>query len=188
MTKNFDTLEVGRTYLNRNGDEVEIVKCDKDFRYLWPFWCDRYAYTMNGFWKHGGTPHGLDLIKLLPEPDDQADSKPDNSKSEGMIDLIEKSSRKAIPIYTGVLKYFPGAIAEVARCSYVGNEQHNPGTALHWDRNKSGDELDALTRHLMEAGKIDADGIRHSTKIAWRALSNLQKELENHADKTKQPD
>jgi hypothetical protein len=31
----------------------------------------------------------------------------------------------------------------------------------------------------MEAGTIDDDGIRHSTKIAWRALANLEKELEN---------
>jgi len=30
----------------------------------------------------------------------------------------------------------------------------------------------------MEAGTIDDDGIRHSAKVAWRALANLQKELE----------
>ena len=30
----------------------------------------------------------------------------------------------------------------------------------------------------MEAGTIDDDNIRHSTKVAWRALANLQKELE----------
>ena len=44
---------------------------------------------------------------------------------------------------------------------------------------KSGDELDALTRHLLDAGTIDTDGIRHSAKIAWRALANLQKEIED---------
>lgn len=87
--------------------------------------------------------------------------------------------RKKIPVYSGVLKYFPDAIKEVAKCSYVGNEQHNPGTPLHWDRNKSGDELDALMRHLIDAGTIDTDGIRHSAKVAWRALANLQKEIEN---------
>lgn len=87
--------------------------------------------------------------------------------------------RKRIPIYSGVLRYFPLAIAEVARCSYQGNEQHNPGTPLHWDRDKSGDEHDALVRHLMEAGTKDTDGILHSAKVAWRALAALQKELEN---------
>lgn len=90
-----------------------------------------------------------------------------------------KDKRKQIPIYTGVLKYFPNAIAEVAKCSYAGNKQHHPDKPLHWDRSKSTDELDALTRHLMEAGQTDTDGIRHSAKVAWRALANLQKEIEN---------
>ena len=87
-------------------------------------------------------------------------------------------ARKAVPIHSGVLKYFPQAIAAVAVLSRIGNEQHNPGKPLHWDRSKSGDELDALARHLMEAGTIDTDGIRHSAKVAWRALANLEKELE----------
>jgi hypothetical protein len=87
-------------------------------------------------------------------------------------------NRKTIPIYSGVLMYFPDAIKAVAECSYIANEQHNPGTKMHWDRSKSGDELDALTRHLMEAGTVDTDGIRHSVKVAWRSLANLQKELE----------
>jgi hypothetical protein len=41
-------------------------------------------------------------------------------------------------------------------------------------------KLDALSRHLIEAGKIDSDGVRHSAKVAWRALANLQKEIENN--------
>lgn len=91
---------------------------------------------------------------------------------------MNAKERKETPIYSGVLKYFPDAIKAVAQCSFIGNEQHNPGTPLHWDRAKSGDELDALTRHLMDAGEIDTDGVRHSTKVAWRALANLQKEIE----------
>jgi len=86
--------------------------------------------------------------------------------------------RKETPIYSGVLMYFPKAMAAVAACSYIANEQHNPGTKMHWDRAKSGDELDALTRHLLEAGTMDTDGILHSTKVAWRALANLEKEIE----------
>ena len=86
--------------------------------------------------------------------------------------------RKSVPIYSGVIKYFPDAIAAVAECSMKGNEQHNPGKPLHWDRSKSGDELDALARHLVDAGTMDSDGVRHSTKVAWRALANLQKEIE----------
>lgn len=86
--------------------------------------------------------------------------------------------RKDTPIYSGVLMYFPDAIAEVARLSQIGNDQHNPGQPLYWNRGKSGDELDALTRHLLEAGEVDEDGIPHLAKVAWRALAALQKWLE----------
>lgn len=95
------------------------------------------------------------------------------------LELVSTSNRKDMPIYSGVLSYFPDALLEVSKVSKAGSEQHNPGKPLHWDRSKSTDELDALTRHLIDAGKIDSDGIRHSAKIAWRALANLQKELEN---------
>ena len=87
--------------------------------------------------------------------------------------------RKSTPVFSGVLNYFPDAINAIAKCSQAGNDQHNPGKPLHWDRSKSGDELDALTRHLIEAGTMDDDNVRHSTKVAWRSLANLQKELEN---------
>ena len=86
--------------------------------------------------------------------------------------------RKQMPVYSGVLKYFPDAIREVSKVSWAGNEQHHPDKPLHWDRAKSSDELDALARHLIEAGTIDKDMQRHSAKVAWRALANLQKELE----------
>ena len=91
---------------------------------------------------------------------------------------VDAAARKAIPIYSGFVKYFPKAMAAVAELSRIGNEQHNPGKPLHWDRSKSSDELDALTRHLSEAGTTDADGIKHSVKVAWRAMANLEKELE----------
>jgi hypothetical protein len=86
--------------------------------------------------------------------------------------------RKKYPLFSGVLKYFPDAIMEVARCSYAGNEQHHPDKPLHWDRSKSNDHLDAMLRHTVQAGQIDTDGVRHSAKVAWRALANLQMELE----------
>ena len=91
--------------------------------------------------------------------------------------------RKEIPVYSGLLMYFPDACRAVANLSFVANEQHNPGTKMHWDRSKSGDELDAMMRHALEAGTIDDDGMRHSTKVAWRALANLQKEIENETTK-----
>tara|TARA_A100001015_G_C14636426_1_gene573722 strand:- start:157 stop:450 length:294 start_codon:yes stop_codon:yes gene_type:complete len=86
--------------------------------------------------------------------------------------------RKEMPVYSGVIKYFPDAIKYVSRVSFIGNEQHNPGTPLHWDRSKSQDELDALARHLVDCGTLDDDGLYHDAKVAWRALANLQKLLE----------
>jgi hypothetical protein len=91
----------------------------------------------------------------------------------------EAENRKNTPVFSGVLKYFPDAIKEISRVSLAGNNQHHPDKPLHWDRDKSADELDALTRHLIDAGTLDTDGIRHSAKVAWRALANLQKEIEN---------
>jgi hypothetical protein len=31
---------------------------------------------------------------------------------------------------------------------------------------------------LIERGSVDKDGVRHSTKVAWRALALLQREIE----------
>jgi hypothetical protein len=87
-------------------------------------------------------------------------------------------NRKDYPLFSGVLRYFPDALLAVAHCSKVGNDQHNPGEPLHWAREKSTDDADALARHLLDAGKLDTDGVRHSAKAAWRALAVLQKEIE----------
>lgn len=91
---------------------------------------------------------------------------------------VDAKARKSVPIYSGFIKYFPRAIAAVAHLSQVGNDQHNPGQPLHWDRSKSGDELDALMRHLLEADGVDKDGIDHLCKVAWRSMAALEKRLE----------
>lgn len=86
--------------------------------------------------------------------------------------------RKESPITTGVLDYFPLALIEIARLSKAGNDQHNPGEPLHWAKEKSTDHADCIVRHLLERGTLDTDGMRHSAKVAWRALALLQIELE----------
>ena len=86
---------------------------------------------------------------------------------------MDAKKRKQRPVFTGVIKYFPKAIMEIANVSLAGNEQHHPDKPLHWDRNKSTDDFDAI-----DAGTIDSDGIRHTAKVAWRALACLEKELE----------
>ena len=93
----------------------------------------------------------------------------------------DAQGRKSHPVASGVLDYFPDALVAISHVSWIGNEQHNPGQPLHWARSKSNDEADALLRHFLERGTMDSDGVRHSAKMAWRALALLQKEIE--ADK-----
>jgi hypothetical protein len=90
----------------------------------------------------------------------------------------EAKARKASPIAEGVLWYFPNALAAIAAVSKAGNDQHNPGQPMHWSRGKSTDHADCILRHLIDAGTMDSDGIRHTAKVAWRALALLQEELE----------
>lgn len=90
----------------------------------------------------------------------------------------EAKERKAIPIMTGVVDYFPSALIEIAKVSKAGNDQHNPGESLHWAREKSTDQADTILRHLIERGTRDTDGLRHTAKAAWRCLALLQEEIE----------
>lgn len=93
----------------------------------------------------------------------------------------DPKERKRVPLFTGVVAYFPDALIEVARASQAGNDQHMPGQPLHWDRSKSSDESDALMRHLVDhltGAPRDADNVPHLAKAAWRTLAWLQKEIE----------
>lgn len=91
----------------------------------------------------------------------------------------EAKERKAVPLATGVVDYFPDALIELAALSKKGNDQHNPGQPLHWARGKSDDHPDCLMRHFVDRGSRDNDGMRHSAKVAWRALAILQLEIES---------
>ena len=105
--------------------------------------------------------------------------------SQAVLLPTDAKERKNLPIGTGVLDYFPKALAEVARVSKVGNDQHNPGEPLHWDRSKSTDESDALIRHFFQRYDVDNDGTLHAAKMAWRSLSFLEKLIEQrNAEKT----
>ncbi len=95
----------------------------------------------------------------------------------------EAKLRKEIPVFTGFVQYFPRAMKEVARVSYIGNEQHHPGTPLHWDKTKSKDEKDAQLRHDIDhiLGNVqDTDGALHLAKAAWRAMAALERYLEEN--------
>jgi hypothetical protein len=104
----------------------------------------------------------------------------------GGILPTEAAKRKSVPLYRGLVRYFPDALIAVADLSQRANEQHNPGQELHWAREKSTDQPDALLRHLFEIGSTDTDGVRHAAKVAWRALAILQLEIEKDRNATNQ--
>ena len=81
----------------------------------------------------------------------------------------DSKARKEIPMYEGLFKFFPRALAAVAHHSFVGSKQHHAESPVYWDRSKSTDELDALLRHV-----LDEDW----EAVAWRGLANLEKKLE----------
>lgn len=91
----------------------------------------------------------------------------------------DPQARKGMPLFSGVVKYFPHAVAAVGQLSRIGNDQHNPGQPLHWAKEKSSDELDALLRHITDCAIYiehrDPDGVLAAVKVAWRALANLER-------------
>jgi Domain of unknown function (DUF5664) len=93
----------------------------------------------------------------------------------------DAKERKASPIWTGLMLYFPAVWAAVAKVSVLGNAQHNPGEPLHWARGKSMDQMDAAFRHMLDhsAGATkDTDGAYHLAKAIWRLCAELQLTIE----------
>lgn len=98
---------------------------------------------------------------------------------------LDSNERKNYPLYRGLLKYFPAALASVANVSKIGNDKHNPGQELHHARGKSADHEDCIIRHLMDvadllAAKTRGEDIKDSalllevSQMAWRALAYSQ--------------
>lgn len=97
-----------------------------------------------------------------------------SQKRKGSVLPEDAQARKDIPVYTGFINYFPRAISAVAKISLIGGLQHGQtAETLHWDRSKSGDELDAMMRHI-----LDGDW----EQVAWRAMANLEKKEEAKAE------
>jgi hypothetical protein len=90
----------------------------------------------------------------------------------------DQNERDQMCLFDGFMAYFPNAMAEVAKLSYAATQQHHPDQPMHWDRSKSLDHLNKIGRHMIDAGKLDDKGQRHSAALAWRAMANLQEELE----------
>lgn len=99
-------------------------------------------------------------------------------RPEGLVLPTDSAARNQYPMWDGLFGYFQSALAEVARCSYIANEQHNPGEPMHWARGKSMDHKNKIIKHLLDCEATDTDGVLHATKLAWRSLALLQEILE----------
>lgn len=120
----------------------------------WNFWFDIFTQISNGTYFD------------VPQQTEEECTAKAKSFMYGLPE--DADERKTYPVYSGFIKYFPNAIAEVSHLSYKGNQQHHPDKPLHWDKSKSSDELDALMRHI-----LDEDWVH----VAWRALANLERKL-----------
>lgn len=92
----------------------------------------------------------------------------------------DSDARKRIPMFSGLLKYFPDALAAVAAHSFVNNEKHNPGQPVHWSREKSSDHMDCVVRHCTDYAQAEAltRRIEEMQACAWRVLAQLQLDIE----------
>ena len=93
----------------------------------------------------------------------------------------DSAGRKEVPLYRGLVQYFPAALAGVAKVSKRGNDKHQAGKPLQHSRNKSGDHPDCILRHLIDLSEDygcgvgrDEKGVAQVDYIAWRALALAQ--------------
>ncbi len=202
-------IEVGRTYVDRQGAQITITGPNPDAwsRDTYP-WVGRAVhgeytdtYTDCGSFD-GGTNIQYDLVAEVPaEAEPPSEPECDDLTCQGACGLPydhgatvaardewragrsplpkDSDARKRIPLCTGLLDYFPAALAAVATHSLESNEKHNPGEPMHWARGKSMDHPDCILRHLVDA-RAALDPRYHLTALAWRALALLQEELEGH--------
>lgn len=147
-------------------------------------WAERPADLFR--WSHIGNSGDIVAYRLTPPaaskpvvPDFRTDPSPP------MTLPTDSAERKEYPVATGVLAYFPAALAGVAKHSKAGNDKHNPGEPLHHARGKSVDHPDCIVRHLMDLADLLAAAARgqpvdggailtEADALAWRALALSQ--------------
>jgi len=188
-TKTFEPIDPRRKVLLTTGLYGTIVEADgPDLRVEFPVSvsgrADGTGYMSRDWWfrKNDGIFTGGDAdtnIRLINEPLGAGTDMAASATTRPLNMLPEDdAARLDFPMFDGLMAYFPNALAEVARVSKIGNDQHNPGQPMHWARNKSTDHGNKIMRHLVDAGGIDSKGVRHSARLAWRSLALLQEELE----------
>lgn len=168
---------------------TQICGCDPDHK-TGPHHCKRYPECDQGRWERSkllALPAGLtsDFSKPLPSAAAEYDKQEALAALRPGLFPRSAQGRKDHPVFTGVLMYFPKALAAVAHVSKLGNDQHNPGQPLHWAREKSTDQMDAAIRHMMNHGvgeHKDSSGSWHLANAAWRILAELELTIEKERE------
>lgn len=131
----------------------------------------------NGFW-----------LSKTNEEVTELDKKVRPSKYQPKMTLpTDSTERKNYPLFRGLLRYFPAALAGVSNTSQRGNDKHNPGQELHHARGKSTDHGDCILRHLMDLTDLlaardrgvevsDEQILEEVNSLTWRSLA-LSQEL-----------
>ena len=112
--------------------------------------------------------------------------------------------RKNTPVFKMRTRYFPKALREVTKVCVANNVRYNPDKEpadINWARGKSADQLGSLDRHITEravdgkifedidpaiAEKVGFDKIYVMAEAAWRALAQLELDIEAHEDRVRE--
>jgi hypothetical protein len=176
--KNPTGYTVGKTYLI-NPVTQTVVDDDGD---IGPIECWHWDYLYPTLQTREFTFSCQEALKAMEESTQELPIEEGHEELPTMRLSNDSDERKNTPIFSGVLNYFPLAIAAVAQLSKKGNDKHNPGEPLHWAKGKSTDHKDCISRHLIDAGTIDPDSeMFHDVGLAWRALANLETLLESQS-------
>lgn len=88
----------------------------------------------------------------------------------------DSGARNALPIWDGLIAYFPDVWAEIAKVSVKGARQHHL-PKLGWDTHVSTDHRNKVLRHMLDdafGAPVDADDCYHLAKAIWRLCAQLQ--------------
>lgn len=124
----------------------------------------------------------------MPPPAPAAPVAGSRRKDWRMVYDNSSARRKDQPVTEGFFKYCPAAIRLASEISRLGNDKHNPGEPLHHARDKSGDHLDCVGRHLLDADSVDGDsGIIEAVNAFWRLGMYIQEKCEREYGWPKAP-
>ena len=158
-----------------NGMAPQLEKSPQDaeaqiFCSSYGTWMDKYDHTQEDQAHARADDNGM---AQLPEKSPEI-----RRLLTSLLDGMTSAQRKEYPFTTGGVDYFRDAWLYISHVSFKGNQKHNPGEPLHWARDKSADEPDAIGRHLCNRDNVDDNELLEAGELAWRACADLQKLLE----------